>query len=422
MCDSHHRDTEAQRTGFREAASTKAGRLFAAASAVVFIAAGAWGQDRVWRHISSKRGELPVPNGGQQQTACVVFDIDDDRKTDIVIGERTLAPALIWLRRTAAGWAKYVIDGTHQRPEAGGVGYDVDNDSDLDLIIGGDSQSSELWWYENPSPRFDPAAPWKRHFIKKEGGRAHHDQAIGDFKGTAKPQLVFWNQGAKKLFLADIPDDPKELGSWPCVEIWSYAELPGGMKQEGMAVIDLDRDGKPDLLAGNHWFKHVRGNNFKAIQFAPTGGRVASAYFKRGPYPQIVVAPGDGTGPLMLYECQGPPADPAAWKGRDLLGKPVVHGHSLEIADLDDDGHMDIFCAEMAKWTESRREPDHPKAKAWILYGDGKAAFKVTELATGMGFHEARLIDLNADGRLDILNKPYNWDAPRLDGWLNPGR
>ncbi len=27
-----------------------------------------------WRHLSSKNGDLPEPNGGKQQTACVVFD------------------------------------------------------------------------------------------------------------------------------------------------------------------------------------------------------------------------------------------------------------------------------------------------------------------------------------------------------------
>jgi len=28
---------------------------------------------------------------------------------------------------------------------------------------------------------------------------------------------------------------------------------------------------------------------------------------------------------------------------------------------------------------------------------------------------------VNGDGRLDVVNKPYNWDTPRLDIWLNLG-
>jgi len=33
-------------------------------------------------------------------------------------------------------------------------------------------------------------------------------------------------------------------------------------------------------------------------------------------------------------------------------------------------------------------------------------------------FHEARVADLNGDGWLDILDKPYNWETPRVDVWL----
>ena len=41
------------------------------------------------KHLSSKTGDLPEPNGGKQQMACVVFDIDQDGAADIVIAERT---------------------------------------------------------------------------------------------------------------------------------------------------------------------------------------------------------------------------------------------------------------------------------------------------------------------------------------------
>ena len=40
----------------------------------------------------SNAGQLPAPNGGAQQTACVVFDADGDGVNDIVLAERTQAP------------------------------------------------------------------------------------------------------------------------------------------------------------------------------------------------------------------------------------------------------------------------------------------------------------------------------------------
>ena len=96
----------------------------------------------------------------------------------------------------------------------------------------------------------------------------------------------------------------------------------------------------------------------------------------------------------------------------------MIHGQSLQVADIDGDGHLDIFAAEMAKWTEARKDPDNPNATAWILFGDGKGNFRQTVFSTGVDFHEARVADLNGDGLPDILDKPYNWETPRVDVWL----
>lgn len=401
-------------------------QLFLGSLAVLAAAMAAFGATApvpTWRHLSSRTGDLPPPNGGIQQTTGFVFDVDGDGISDLVMGERTQAPGLIWMRRTANGWQKYMMDDGPLRPEAGGLSYDVDGDGDADFIVGGDGQCPDMWWFENPRPNYNPETPWKRHLIKQGGGKAHHDQAMADFKGTRKPQLMFWNQGVKKLFLAEAPANPRESGPWPIVEILDVTKLGTAViKQEGMAVCDIDGDGRPDLVAGMFWFKHVKENEFKAIQFTDRPGRVAAAWFKAGKLPQIVHAPGDGDGPLQLFECGGDPTDPNAWRARDLLGTTVIHGHSLDLGDINADGHLDIFCAEMGHWTNKPGSPpDDPNCRAWILYGDGQGNFTPTVLSTGIGYHEARVADLDGDSRLDIFNKPYRFDTPRVDVWLNQG-
>lgn len=370
-----------------------------------------------WKHLSTETGDLPWPWEAREQTAAVVFDFDGDGKNDFVLGARKVAPAVVGYRRTAKGWDRTVIEPGMLRVEAGGAVADIDGDGDLDLVLGGDGTSDELWWWENPAPNFDPNTGWKRRLIKSGIGKAHHDQAFADFKGTGRPQLAFWNQQVKKLFIADIPANPRETSPWPFEVLFDATPVKTNNKQEGMHVCDVDGDGRPDLLAGMWWFKHVKGNEFKPVQVSDRPGRIMGGRFKPGKTAQIVVSPGDLNGPIRFYECTGNPENPADWRGRDLLEREMVHGHTLAVADIDGDGNLDIFSAEMAQWGNGP-EVNNPKATAWMWYGDGQGNFRRTVFQQGFGFHEARIADLDGDGRMDVLSKPYVWKTPRIDIWL----
>ena len=379
-----------------------------------------------WQHLSSRNGDLPVPGPSTQQTGALIADLDNNGTNDFVLSFRKLAPALVCYRRTATHWERIVIDPDFLTVEAGGAAADIDGDGDLDLVFGGDWQSDEVWWWENPFPTFAANAPWKRRIVKKGGKHQHHDQVFGDFKGLGKPQLAFWNQQAKALFLSDVPDRPRDADVWAFRPIFQGSagetgDKGGFLYAEGASAADIDGDGKTDLLAGNFWFKHQSGMSFLPVQLGPVGGLIFAGRFKPGKFLQVVISPGDGIGPLRWYECMGQPTNRADWVGHDLAGRDLIHGHSLQLGDVDGDGHLDIFAGEMAKWSENRPEPDHPQATSWIFYGDGKGQFRKTVLTTGQGWHEARLADLDGDGDLDLLNKPYNWETPRIDVWLNNG-
>ncbi len=152
------------------------------------------------------------------------------------------------------------------------------------------------------------------------------------------------------------------------------------------------------------------------IDPAASTTRAAAGQLVEGGPPEVVFVAGDEIGRLKWYERRGD-----SWAAHDLLGEDVVHGHSIQLADIDQDGHLDIFFAEMAKWSDAEKRPDNPRARMWIFFGDGRGGFDKTTLASGIDNHESRLADLDGDGDLDIVIKPYSFDTPRLDIWLNRG-
>lgn len=360
--------------------------------------------------MSSAHGDLPSPGPSDQQTGSLVADVNHDGVNDFFIAARVTGPAVTLFLRTVDGWSRHVVEPDFLRVEAGGAAHDIDGDGDVDIAFGSDSGGSEVWWWENPHPRIDPKRRWQRHTIKASGGSKHHDQLFGDFDGDGQVELAAWNQRARSLLLFDIPSDPTS-GEWPSRAVYSWS----GEEHEGLATADIDLDGQDDIVGGGRWFRHVGGGEFRPhlIDDRFRFSRAAAGQLVAGGRPEVVFAPGDVDGPIRWYEWTGD-----AWAGRDLPVPDLVHGHSIGVGDVNGDSHLDIFSAEMGRWGASA-ERSNPAARLRVFYGDGRGEFVEQVVAAGFGNHESRIADLDGDGDLDILAKPYNWKTPRVDVWRN---
>jgi len=360
-----------------------------------------------WVLKSSTTGDLPTPNEGNEQTCCVVCDIDGDGVDDFVVGERTKAPSVVWYKYNGRGWDKRVIDDGLLHPEAGGDACDIDRDGDPDLVLGQDWVGNEIWWWENPCPNFDK--PWTRRFIKNSGGKKHHDQSFGDYDGDGKTEFVTWNQGDKRLLFYDIPDNPRAAGSWTPVTIYEWS---AGREREGFPSIpvDVNLDGRLDIIGGGRWFKRMGDGKFREqpIDDEMTFTQCAAGQLVKGGRPELVFSPGDMDGDAKWYEWDGD-----KWTPHIL--RHVIHGHTCEIRDVDRDGNLDIMLGEMG-------DPGAgDEANIYLFYGDGKGSFAETIAWHSQGIHEGKFGDFDGDGDLDILLKPYHHNAPRIDILLNAG-
>ncbi|MDD5688212.1 MAG: FG-GAP-like repeat-containing protein [Elusimicrobia bacterium] len=366
---------------------------------------------------SSKDGYIPLPGTGEY-TASLVLDIDNDGIDEPVVMERKAGPAIVWYKKNGNNWDKHVIESGIYPIEAGGTFADIDNDGDLDIFFTGDWTSNQAWWWENPGPQnVLTATSWKCHLVKSGDYNYQHDSAFGDFDGDGKLELAWFGRqegssGTSKLYLAKVPADAKtRTTAWPYDTIATKTNITDGKYWEGMVAADIDLDGKVDIVGGGGWWKYVSGIQYTRSDIdtaeSAVRGRVAVGQLKKGGRPEVVFGAGDFTGFLAWYEWNGGTSGtPSDWT-KHTLDTNVKYGHSVRVGDLDTDGDIDIFFAEI--FTSGLNDAT-ATGRMLIYKNDGAANPGFTEtlsLGTGLNNHESRLGDFNGDGRLDIFQKSY---------------
>jgi hypothetical protein len=184
---------------------------------------------------------------------------------------------------------------------------------------------------------------------------------------------------------------------------------------EGVAVGDVNHDGKTDVMAGTCWFE---APNWKRHELAPTRLLKPATEYSNSFLNHAIDVNRDGWVDLLVVCYPGDPAiwyenpknKDGYWKKHQVLNSVGVGNESPAFVDVDGDGRDDLVCADVkAKQMVWLSPPVKKGDTTWTRHAISAANIPGTDrYEHGLGFG-----DINKDGRNDILIKGGWWEAPK---------
>ena len=282
---------------------------------------------------------------------------------------------------------------------------DIDRDGRADLVVA-NHLDSRLLVYRNVGTGNVISASTFAPAVSFTTGSMPHDMAVGDIDGDGRMDVVTGNLGNHTVSLFRNTSSAGTVQFADRIDIAAGGQLP-----HGVALGDLDGDGRQDLLVACF-------DSDSVSLFRNMGSGVSAATFPEpailrpgdGPHtikagdltgdgrPEVVVANFETPSVEILWYVPSPTAEVAPFRTNNFTR--IMHlprgGNALHLGDIDGDGQTDIA---VGHWrTQTLAVFRHSDPGGAILRFDPPA-----ELSVGHNIHSVVVRDLDGDSRPELV-------------------
>ena len=357
--------------------------------------------------------------GTFRSEACGVGDFNNDGKLDIIAGQ-------YWYE--APNWKahqfRYLKDKTDDQGKSyevnsEGKGYyddftnipiDVDGDGFLDVVTCC-WFSKQIDWYRNTG---SAGGPWPITIIEKNGNFEAAD--LCDIDGDGKELEILAHTQDTKWY---------EISTKNGKRSFIRHQVSTNPKHYGGGVCDINNDGRPDIIRPNAWYESPadpRNGTWKEHPLAL--GSLKEGHSEHTPQILVHDVDTDGLNDIVtssahrhgIFWYKQVKQDSDISFKQHLIDKSWSQAHSLTLADLDDDGDLDLVTGKRF-YAHNGGDPDAeaPLGLYWYEFRPADPPQWIKHVISygkdiGAGLN-IPVVDLDDDGDLDIV-VTGKWGGP----------